>query len=107
MYTLMKLELEEGKQSALPTGYGTQGDALSLFDWETNEKKSIESLEDVQEGWQVILERGIAYHRTSKIREIVKRCENKILFRTQTSLYELKEECYACETQRHSCKHDQ
>lgn len=88
-YTLKKLELEEGKDSMLPTGYSTRGEFLSLFDYETDEVEHGVELSEVREGWQIILESFRDYHRTSKIREIVTQDENSVVFRTQTSLYEL------------------
>lgn len=88
-YTLKKLELEEGKDSILPTGYATRGEFLSLFDYETDEVIHGVELMDVKEGWQIILESFRDYHRTSKIREIVAQDETSVVFRTQTSLYEL------------------
>ncbi len=89
MYTLRKLELEEGKDSVLPTGYATRAAFLSLFDYETHESIHGIELSEVKEGWQVILEDFRDYHRTSKIREIVERGKNRVVFKTQTSLYEL------------------
>ena len=93
MYTLRKLQLEEGKDSLLPTGYTTKGEKLNLFDWETHKRKDIDNLNSVVVGWQVVLTSSLRdYHRTSKIREIVKREPNRVVFKTQTSVYELLEE---------------
>ena len=93
MYTLTKLKLEKGNYSMFPEGYSSTLPTLQLFDSETDEKRNIFNLNDVLTGWQVILTDG-GYHRTSKIKEIVKRTKNKIVFKTQTYLYELiKFEC--------------
>ena len=89
MYTLKKLELEEGKDSLLPTGYYTKGETLSLFDYETLEVIKDIDLEEVKTGWQVILTSFRDYHRTSKIREMVSKDVNRLVFKTQTSIYEL------------------
>lgn len=89
MYTLKKLLLEEGKDSLLPTGYSSELPNLDLFKYDTEEKKSIASLDEVSEGWQVILYSHNEYHRTSKISEIISREPNKVTFKTQTSIYEL------------------
>lgn len=91
MYKLTKLDIEEGKQSALPAGYGSTLPNLQLYDWETDTSKSIESFEDITEGWQIILFSIRDYHRTSKISKILKREPKKLLFKTQTSIYELEE----------------
>ena len=47
------------------------------------------TLEDVKEGWQIMLENRDEWHNTSKIREVVSREPHKVVFKTQTSLYEL------------------
>ena len=89
MYTLKKIELEDGKDSALPAGYSSTLPFLSLFDYVTERSKPISSIDEVEEGWQVVLTSLRDYHRTSKIRKIVSREDNKITFKTQTSIYEL------------------
>lgn len=91
MYTLKKLELEDGKNSMLPTGYSSTLPMIHLADYETEEIKPINSIQEVEEGWQVILSSLTDYHRTSKIREVVSKEEGRVVFKTQTSLYELTE----------------
>lgn len=89
MYTLTKVDLEEGKDSLLPTGYSSSLPWLSLYDYETDEVKKIDSIQEIEQGWQVVLTSLRDYHRTSKIKEILKTEEDKIIFRTQTSVYEV------------------
>ena len=91
MYKLEKLELEEGKLSMLSAGYTSRLPSMKLFDWETNEERFPETLNDISEGWQVVLYSFTDFHRTSKIREIVSRDEKEVVFRTQTSVYKLTE----------------
>jgi len=93
MYTLRKLEIEEGKDSLVSIGYTTIGETLNLFDAFTDNQKVVNSLDEVVIGWQILLySRSFGYHRTSKIKEIVSREPKKITFKTQTSLYELLKE---------------
>lgn len=89
MYTLTKLQLEDGKESLLPTGYRTTASMLSLFDYETDELIRDVDFQEVTEGWQVLLTSPGSHHRTSKIREIVSREKDSIVFKTQTSIYDL------------------
>lgn len=94
-YTLEKLVLEEGADSLLPEGYISRNmQALTIFDYETNEVKKNVSLNDVTEGWQVLLFGRSLYdfHRTSKIKEILERTDTSVKFRTQTSVYLLTEQ---------------
>jgi len=91
MFRLSKIEVEEGKSSALPAGYTSTYPHLSLFDHETGTHKPIDSIKEVDVGWQVVVSRGFGFHNTSKVREIVARGKNKIIFKTQTSVYELEE----------------
>lgn len=90
VYYLKKISIEEGKISFVFPGERCTGDRLHLFDFETEEYKQIDSIEEVELGWQVIVSRILGqYIRTSKIKEIVSKTPNKVTFQTQTSLYEL------------------
>ena len=89
MPTLRKILLEEGKVSALPEGYSTTLPDIELIDYETDRRRKISSIQEVEVGWQVLLTSGFQFHRTSKIREIVSKEEGKVVFKTQTSVYEL------------------
>lgn len=90
VYYLKKISIEEGEISYILAGDSCTGDRLHLFDYEKDETKQIDSIEDVEVGWQVIVSRIFGqYIRTSKIKEIVSKEPNKITFKTQTSLYEL------------------
>lgn len=86
MYILTKLQIEDGKDSMLPTGYATVGNSLSVFKYDIPDSvKGVKRLTEIKAGWQVY----IAHHNTSKIKEIVEQSDTRVLFRTQTSLYEL------------------
>ena len=89
MYKLKKLNIEEGKTSLLPEGYVTRGHSLKLLDYETNAIGGIENITDILVGWQVLLEGLGDYHRTSKIKEIVSKDKDSVIFKTQTSTYKL------------------
>lgn len=89
MFTLKKLEIEDGKISALPSGYESTHPEAKLYDYETDEEKSLESIQDVEIGYQVILFSAFRFHRTSRIREIVSKDKDKVVFKTQTSMYQL------------------
>ncbi len=89
MATLRKLELEEGKDSMIPKGYMSNFPNVKLFNHETGERRDIESVDEVEKGWQVLIYSIGASHNTSMIEEIIKRDDNTVTFRTQTSIYEL------------------
>jgi len=90
MYKLRKISIDKGAISALEAGYTSELPNLKLFDYETDEVIPIEDIKRIAVGWQIYLTDGITnFHRTSKIREVVSREKNKIVFKTQTSLYEL------------------
>ena len=91
MYKLTKLELEKGKASLLGADYTSELPDMHLFDWETGENKSDQTIKDITEGWQVILTGATHrdYHRTSKISEILEHTDKYIKFKTQTSIYEM------------------
>ena len=93
MFTLRKLELEKGKESTLPTGYTSRGHLLHLFKLQ-EPKENIDgaALSDVKEGFQLLLIGLSEWHSTSKISEIISKEDSKVVFKTQTSIYELVEE---------------
>lgn len=92
MFTLKKLSIEEGKDSLVQPGHVTIGDGLDLFKYDDPEaRKSITSVQEVEEGYQILLTwaPGFRWHNTSKIKRIVSKEPGKVVFETQTSLYEL------------------
>ena len=89
MYKLKKLELEADKESSVENGYITESSVLSVLDTSTKEIRETNSLDDVTEHVQVYLTGNGMYHRTSAVSEIVSRIENVVVFKTQTSTYEL------------------
>lgn len=92
MFTLRKLKLDEGKHSALGVGHTTSAPHLMLIDWENPDyKKVLESIKEIEVGKQVIVHStfGKDYHRTSKISEILSKRPGRVVFKTQTSVYEL------------------
>ena len=101
MPTLRKLEIEEGKTSALWAGYESNLPSMKLiaYDPDTEEQtydKVIESIQDVEVGKQVLLYSLTEFHRTSPIREIIEKKPGRVLFKTQTSVYELTEKVEPC-----------
>ncbi len=99
MFTLSKISIDEGKDSNLRVGYASTFPDMILFKWGNEEDKIQDaSLKDVAVGYQIFLHRAGSlknnFHRTSKIKEIVLKdlYANKIIFHTETSLYELTEE---------------
>ena len=92
MFTLKKLEVEDGKVSALESGYtSTLPDGI-LYNRDTDKRKPLDSIQDVEIGCQVMLTSSTRYHVTSEIREIVSKDRDKVVFKTQTSVYQLTQE---------------
>lgn len=90
MPLLRKIEIEEGKDSVLPENYATRAPYMKLIDYsDLSYSKELDSIQDIEVGKQLLLYSLREYHRTSKIKEIVSVEEDKVIFRTQTSLYEL------------------
>lgn len=89
MFTLTKVKLQEGRHSLVHEGKETTLPNAKLFDWETNESKKLESLNDIKEGWQIVLYSLTDHHRTSKIKKIIEYTNKKVVFETETSIYEL------------------
>jgi hypothetical protein len=90
MFKLKKISIDEGKDSLVPPEHVTYGVDLSLFKYDDKEAvKRKATLADVDVGWQVLIADFNRYHNTSKIREIVERSDSKVVFKTQTSLYQL------------------
>lgn len=92
MYKLEKLQLEDGKDSMLPTGYSQTGDSLLLFLAGTEERKKISNIHQVEAGWQLLLTSGTHFLNTSPIQQILDMGDDYIKFRTMTSIYLLTNE---------------
>lgn len=94
MFKLTKISIEEGKSSMVGEGYSSILPDLSILALGETAKRNAD-LEDVRPGYQVYLSDSSRFngrfHRTSPIEEIVSRGFNKVVFKTQTSLYELEE----------------
>lgn len=90
MFTLKKLKIEEGKDSLVWEGYKSNLPHMKLIDYEDPEfSKDLDSIQDIEVGKQLLLYSLRDYHRTSKISEIISKEPGKVVFRTQTSVYEL------------------
>lgn len=92
MPILTKLVLEEGKDSLIPQGYSTGAPEMLLIDYEDPDyRKDIETIQDIEVGKQLVLYSmfGKDCHRTSKISEILSSSPERVVFKTQTSTYEL------------------
>lgn len=96
MFTLRKLKLHKGKTSMVGvTGGERTYPFLGLIDWEEPDySEKLDSIQDIKVGKQVIISNhgGINFLRTSKISEIVSREPRRVVFKTQTSTYELIDE---------------
>lgn len=89
MFKLTKLEIEPGKGSMLPAGYSSVMPNAQLFNAGQEERIPVESVKDVKVGYQLLLTAGFSWHNTSQIREIVSLEDKRVVFKTQTSIYEL------------------
>lgn len=89
MFTLKKIELEDGKVSALAAGYESILPEAKLYDRETDRLSNLKSIQDVEIGYQLVLLSDTRFHTTSKIREIVSKDSDMVVFKTQTSVYQL------------------
>jgi hypothetical protein len=89
MFKLTKLHLDPDKQSMLPAGYSSTMPMASLFNAGHEERIPVESVKDVKVGYQLLLTAGFSWHNTSQIREIVSLEDKRVVFKTQTSTYEL------------------
>lgn len=90
MYKLEKIEIEEGKSSALETGYVSNLPYMFLADFEkSSDEQEITSIKDLEVGKQLILRSWNNFHRTSKISQIEFLTENLGEFKTQTSWYRI------------------
>lgn len=88
MFTLKKLSMHVDKDSRVPVGTINKLPVLSLLkDGEFVIKNA--SIKDIEVSHQVVITSMTHYHRTSPIKEIVERTKDRIVFQTQTSLYEL------------------
>lgn len=93
MYRLTKLSVEEGSCSIVAEGTSTTLPFLSALkpDERPEEREFPKTFADIEVGDQVHLGSMTQYHRTSAITEILEVTENRIKFKTQTSIYELVE----------------
>lgn len=89
MFTLEKLEVEEGQYSRVSAGHVQTGDTLSIFlAGKHMPPKEIDDVHYIEVGMQVLLTRGItAWLNTSPVKEIVDIGDDYIKFRTNTYLY--------------------
>lgn len=93
MPKLTKLEVEQGKTSFIEAGQVHTLPWISLFKHDDKDaKKEVNSVDDIEEGWQIFMSSAGQWMNTSKIREIVSKTDTTITFYTQTSLYRLEME---------------
>ena len=90
MFTLKKVQIEEGSKSAVPIGYVASYPNLKLLHPHTREVFIPESMKDLREGYQVLIYSLTEYLRTSPISKIQHIDDGYAVFKTQTSTYELK-----------------
>ena len=90
MFILEKLKINDGEFSAVEAGEKRRGPLLHAFKWDVpNSTKKIASLDQIEEGWQILLISNTEWLNTSKISEIVSRSDKEVVFKTQTSTYKL------------------
>ena len=93
MFVLEKLNVMEGKHSAVHEGYRQSSDTLKVFQYPDEKAIEITDIHDIKIGWQVLVGRGMQFLQTSPVKEIMESSPNRIVFKTQTSIYQL--ECIA------------
>ena len=90
MFHLKKIKIHENEYSMVRPGSSITSKFIEQFNWEKPEERTpIYSLDDVVVGKQIIAHTFVDFIRTSKITEIIEKTENKIVFKTETSTYEL------------------
>lgn len=91
LFTLEKMQIDEGMCSPVRVGHRQTGE-VRIFDSKVSQDtKLIHSVEEVSCGWQLLMG-GVCQHlNTSHIAEILERGKGMVRFRTQTSVYELRE----------------
>ncbi len=87
MYSLKKIKLLEGKDSKVYEGTESVLPHVKLY--KNSEFRAIDSLKDLEEDGQVVLHSPTNYHRTSPIQRLVEVTDDKAVFETMTSVYEL------------------
>lgn len=91
-FNIAKVMVMEGKSSLVAKGEQYNGRELRLWQWDTNAVKSVKSCKDIEVGWQLVLtDPDGTYLRTSKVQELVKVDEDDCVFRTETSIYRIRE----------------
>lgn len=89
MYTLKKVALLQNKISMVHEGYERTLPNLLLVKSHENTRKSIGSIQEIEEGWEVLVCSLTEYLKTSAVQKIVSSEPDKVVFETQTSIYEL------------------
>lgn len=89
MYTLTKLRVKEGLTSRVRTDHSQSGNRLTMFSLDNDVIFAEPEFKDIKEGYQIIVSTLATWLRTSAIANILSCTENKIVFETQTSIYEL------------------
>ncbi len=88
LFTLKKISIDPGKTSRVFEGYSTTGRELHAFNAEGSH--ILNDISEVKTGYQLLLIRNLAvYLRTSTVEEVTFFSKDKILVKTQTSVYEL------------------
>ncbi len=90
MYELKKISIMDGKDSMVGPGYKSRSNYLAIYLAGKHPPEEILSIKGIRVGWQVLIGGGFNHLNTSPITEIIGEGRDKIKFRTQTSIYELK-----------------
>jgi hypothetical protein len=89
-FKLTKVELEGN--SAVPKGSSSSAGNFTTLNFESKEQKDTPSLTDIEVGDMVFINGFPSWIKTSPISEIKSVSDNEIIFKTTTSIYELKKE---------------
>lgn len=91
-FNIAKVCVMEGCSSLVAKGEQYTGRELRLWQWDTEDNKTVKSCKDIEAGWQLVLtDPDGTYLRTSKIQEILKQEDDEVVCRTETSIYRIRE----------------
>lgn len=91
-FHIQKVMVMEGKDSLVGRGEQYRGRELRLWRWNTEEVETVKSLSQLRPDWQIIItDPDGTYLRTSMIDEILKQEVDEVVFKTQTSIYRIRE----------------
>lgn len=90
-YKLQKIEITRGKQSMVAVGQSSSGPTFSILKANSDNMVHRTEFTEIQEG-DMVLVTGRAfweYIKTSPVKEIIDIAQDRVVFRTESSVYEL------------------